>query len=343
MSIPGLRKLKGIWYIRYNRGQGRKEKLKSTGTRDRKEAQMILERFTKDLEAKENGYNGEYANRSLTFRQCTDLYLEDCKRRGVKPNTVTSYKRSLEYFSRIFPYVAQVNHLHEDLVRQFTDTLNTLDRPRGEDDDIRKPNSINVHLRDLRTFANWLYNHPYIPRIIKVQLVKKDKKLPKIITPDELQNVYDLVEDPKLLSTFKVYEQTGMRLTELHSCTREGSYIRVSSNSKGRSERLIPLPSEIIEDFEIATTDHYKPERITKSFTRFRKKAGVPEGKTLHSLRHTFAARTLIKTNNPYVVKSVLGHQSLSTTEIYLDFPEDYLKEMLTQKMALAPPEPAEA
>ena len=103
------------------------------------------------------------------------------------------------------------------------------------------------------------------------------------------------------------------------------------------------MPIEIEEDFEIATTDPYLPERITRNFTRLRKKAGVVEGKTLHSLRHTFAARTLIKTNNPYVVKSVLGHQSLSTTEIYLNFPEDYLKEMLTEKMAIPSTQTAQA
>lgn len=341
MSKPRLRKLKGIWYIRYNRQ--RKEKLKSTGTRDRREAERILEAFTRQLEAHEHGYEGRFSNMSLTFRQCTDLYLEDCKRRGVKPNSITSYKRSLNFFARVFPYVAQVNHLRDAQVRQFTDMLHTMDRPRDEDDDIRKPNSINVHLRDLRTFVNWLFNHNYIPRKIKVQLVKVDQQLPKILTPDELQKIYNLVEDPKLLSTFRVYEHTGMRLTELHSCTREGNYIRVSSSSKGRRERLIPLHSEIDEDFEIATTEPYLPERITRNFTRLRKKAGISDGKTLHSLRHTFAARVLIKTNNAFVVKSLLGHQSLSTTEIYLNFPEDYLKEMLTEKMAPAPPEPAEA
>ena len=341
MRKPALRKLKGIWYIRYNRH--RKEKLKSTGTKDRKEAERILDQFTREVEAHEQGYQGNFSSMSLTFRQCTDLYLKDCKRRGVKPSSVTSYKRSLKYFSRIFPYIAQVNHLHEDQVRQFIDSLNTMDRPRDEDDDQRKPSSINVHLRDLRTFMNWLFDRSYIPKKIKVKLVKVDRQLPKILTPDELQKIYNLVDDIKLLSTFKVYEHTGMRLTELHSCTREGNYIRVSSSSKGRRERLIPLPIEIEEDFEIATTDPYLPERITRNFTRLRKKAGVVEGKTLHSLRHTFAARTLIKTNNPYVVKSVLGHQSLSTTEIYLNFPEDYLKEMLTEKMAIPSPQTAQA
>jgi integrase/recombinase XerD len=61
----------------------------------------------------------------------------------------------------------------------------------------------------------------------------------------------------------------------------------------------------------------------------------VVEGKSLHSLRHTFAARTLLAQKNPYLVKTLLGHQSITTTEIYLQFPEGYLKDILSEEYPL--------
>jgi len=339
MSKPGLRQLKSIWYIRYNRDQGRKEKLKSTGTRDHQEALRILDQFTRDQEARQHDYSGRYSNMSLTFRETSDMFEEDCKRRDLRPATLNSYRISLDNLAEIIPYAVKVNQFNEEAIRQFTDSLRKRVRPKKGTKN-RKATSINVNLRSVRTYLNWLHERHYIPRKIRVKLVKVDKKLPKILTPDELTAIYELVEDPKLLATYKTYEHTGLRLTELFSCIREGNYLRVSSASKGRKERLVPLPEEYVEDYEIATTDPYLPEYITKQFTKFREKAGVAEGKTLHSLRHTFAATTLIRTNNPFVVKSILGHQSLSTTEIYLQFPEDYLKEMLTEKM-MTPSAPA--
>ena len=342
MSKPRLRKLKGIWYIRYNRSEGRKEKLKSTGNRDHQEALRILAEFTRDLEARQHDYSGKYSGMSLTFRETSDLFFEDCKRRDLRPATRNSYKISLENLSEIIPYAAKVNQFNEEVLRQFTDSLRTRVRPK-EGTTKRRAASINVNLRSVRTYLNWLYERHYIPRKIRVMLVKVDNKLPKILTPDELKKIYEKVEDPKLLATYKTYERTGLRLTELFSCTREGNYLRVSSASKGRKERVVPLPEEFVEDYEIATNDPYLPEYITKQFTKFRENAGVAEGKTLHSLRHTFACNTLIRTNNLMIVKSLLGHASVQTSEIYLQFPEDYLKEMLTEKVETPTPPVAQA
>ncbi len=339
MSKPGLRKLKGIWYIRYKRSEGRKEKLKSTGTRDRKEAERVLAEFAAERNANQQFYEGKYSGMSPTFRETSDNFIEDCKRRSLRPATLNSYRISLDNLSEVVPYAAKVNQFTEEALREFTDSLKTRVRPK-EGTTERNAASINVNLRSVRTYLNWLHERHYIPRTIRIKLVKTDNKLPKILTPDELSEIYKLVEDPKLKATFRVYEMTGLRLNELQSCCREGGYLRVAATSKGRKERLVPLPEEIIEDYELATTDPYSSEYITRNFTRIRIKAKVADGKTLHSLRHTFAATTLIRTNNAMVVKSLLGHASLSTTEIYLQFPEDYLKEMLTAKLK-PQPEPA--
>ena len=326
MAQPGLRKVRGIFYIR-ERGVHRKEKITSTRTRNRREAELILQRYIQQNEARNNGYKGRFVGLAPTFREVRDEFISDCERNGLRPQTLYSYERSLDNLSEIFPYSYQTIHLNEGTIRQFTDRLKSTGK-KGK----RKSSSVNVNLRSVRTFLNWLYERKYISERIKVRLIKVDKKQPKILTPGELQKIYNLVDDPKLLATFRVYEHTGMRLSELHTCEREGQFIRViAETAKGRSERIVPLPKEIEEAFELARTNPYLPNLITKKFSKFRKDAGVVEGKSLHSLRHTFAARTLLAQKNPYLVKTLLGHQSITTTEIYLQFPEGYLRDILSE------------
>lgn len=73
----------------------------------------------------------------------------------------------------------------------------------------------------------------------------------------------------------------------------------------------------------------YKPNRISKTFSKLRDKAKVSTNKSLHSLRHTFALRKLLELGNIYLVKEMLGHSSVNTTQIYLQFPDGYIKEVL--------------
>ena len=326
MAKPTLRKIRGFFYIR-ERNPGQKEKITSTRTRSRKEAEIALERYNQEREARENGYQGDYSGMSPTLRQTSDLFLEDCTRNGLRQETLRSYTFSLDNFSRVFPYSLQVSYLSNEVIRQFTDHLKH-SGIKGK----RAATSVNVNLRSVRVFLNWLYERRFISHKIKIKQIKVNQKKLKILTPDELKKIYNLIDDQKLLATFRVYEHTGMRLGELHTCEKEGKYIRIiAETAKGRSERIVPLPDEIRDDFELATTNPYLPNRITKQFTKYRKLACVAEGKSLHSLRHTFAARTLISQKNPYLVKTLLGHKSITTTEIYLQFPEGYLKDILSE------------
>ncbi|NQV14978.1 tyrosine-type recombinase/integrase [bacterium] len=331
MSKPQLRKLKGIWYIRYNRGQGRKEKLKSTGTGDRREAERFLERFAKELAANRNFYDGEYSSMSLTLRETSDEWLEDCQRRGLRSDTTDRYSCTIKKLSALVPYAARVNAFNDSVMRQFSDNLRIRTRPREGQTECM-PNSINGHLRDARTYLNWLYERQYIPRPIKVKLMKVDKGLPKLLSWSELHSIYDKVDNSKLLATYHIMEITGLRRSEISISTREGCFIRVAAAAKGRVERFVPLPEEYINEFDIATTQPYSKDYLTRQFTEYRKLAGVSSEKTLHSLRHYFAATQIVEGINPYILCRIMGHAEFKTTEIYLKFPPAYLKEIITKK-----------
>ena len=87
---------------------------------------------------------------------------------------------------------------------------------------------------------------------------------------------------------------------------------------------------ELERDFNKATEGGiYKPDHISRTFSKLRDKADISSNKSLHSLRHTFALRKLLELGNIYLVKEMLGHSSVNTTQIYLQFPKGYIKEVL--------------
>jgi len=192
------------------------------------------------------------------------------------------------------------------------------------------PTTVNIRLRGIRTMLNFLADKGLIQLPFKVKQIKTDHHLPKFITPSEMDKIYSAVNDSKLISTFRIYEFTGLRLSELFHSRLEGDFIKVEQ-SKGRKERIIPIPTELIQDYLIATDKPYSMGFISRSFHLACQKSGL-SGKTIHSLRHTFALRKLLETNNLQLVKELLGHSSVKVTEIYTTFPPDFLAQVLKQR-----------
>jgi len=177
---------------------------------------------------------------------------------------------------------------------------------------------------------NFLADKGLIQFPFKVKQIKTDRHLPKFITPNEMDAIYKQVTDERLLATYRIYEVTGLRAGELFHSKLQGDFITVEK-SKGRKERIIPIPFQNVKDYQIATTDPYSLSFITHSFSKACKAAGVT-GKTLHALRHTFALRKLIETNNIQLVKELLGHSSVTVTEIYTAFPKDFLAQIFRDR-----------
>lgn len=120
-----------------------------------------------------------------------------------------------------------------------------------------------------------------------------------------------------------------MRLGELANSYRDGDYI-VVTQSKGCKQRIIPLPLENIVDYDIAWENPYSTNYITHRFSFYCRSLGLKH--SIHSLRHTFALRKLIETNNIMLVKELLGHSSVVVTEIYTKFPKDYLVKVFSDR-----------
>lgn len=331
--MAGLRKMRGKWYIRL-RLHGFKEKLIPTLTGDERIARARLKQFEAEEWKVRAGIMEASELESISMRQAEKRFIDYCKNTGLRPKTIESYELALEDLKKIFKPSFPIRKISTQHINDVKDML--LKKERVLKDKTKRKlshNTINIRLRNIGAFLGWLTREKYILLRPQVETLKVDKPSPKFLTYEEIKKIYAQTTDETLLAIFRVHEGLGLRLGELKQSEIDGDYVKISArNAKGRKDRFVPLPEDLREDYEIARNGSYTTEYITKSFTKCAKKAGIEPGKTFHSLRHTFALRTLLKTNNLALVKEALGHTDISTTMIYTNFPQDYLKSVLAQR-----------
>ncbi len=317
----GLRKLKGKYYGRL-RLNG-KDTLLPLNTSYKAEADRLIKMYNeKEALIKAGLIDTLERDKLPTLNEAIYVFLEESNNNGLNPKTVKHYNYALKHLHNNINNIS-VNRITEsDCAKLKTFLLKTYKRP-----------TVNSYIKSINVFLSWAEKKFKISLPLRIQLVKSEKILPEFLTPAELDRIYRLCVDEKMLSTFKIYEHTGIRLRELHNCeldiTNSGTYIKLR-RTKGKRERIIPIPVEVVEDFKIAVRGSiYMPDRISRAFSKLRDKANINSNKSLHSLRHTFALRKLLELGNIYLVKEMLGHSSVNTTQIYLQFPKGYIKEVL--------------
>jgi integrase/recombinase XerC len=215
-------------------------------------------------------------------------------------------------------------------------------------------------LATLRSFYKFLIRRGAVAAspLTSIRTPKQDKRLPKCLDLEQVQKLLDAPGDGDLLSArdkamLEVLYSSGIRVSELVELEtadidlQEG-VLRV--RGKGRKDRLTPIGSQAIKAvqryFEIRNTDprcqqSHHPGRVflnkhgeslsTRSVRRKLDKylvaAGLDPGISPHTLRHSFATHLLNNGADLRSVQELLGHQSLSTTQIYTHLTTARMKE----------------
>ncbi len=204
---------------------------------------------------------------------------------------------------------------------------------------------------------------------IKVKLPKKQKVNPAYIDSKQLaviskqlergngqlalgnrKNENDVINDVVITAFY-----TGMRLNEIVNLSWKNvdmaaRIITVGDEdftTKGRNQRYIPICKEALTSvlsqrerkntipigntyvFCKANGKAFTGDYVSKKFKRACKAAGVDKAIHFHSLRHSFASNLAQKGVSLYVIKELLGHSSISTTEIYSHLNMDSLKDAI--------------
>lgn len=276
--------------------------------------------------------------------------------RNYSSRTVQSYEDDLRQFEVYFTNLdagLTWTAIDVDIVRQWVTSLM---------DESYTATSVNRKLSALRSFYRFLLLRGLLKRspVQNLKGPKKKKPLPSFVKEQDMDRLLNDkpadddfvgVRDRLIVETFYV---TGMRLSELiglddKDVDMEARIVKVTG--KRNKQRLIPFGDELHQDLAayVRLRDVAVPVRSSGAF--FVKPNGdrmycqlvesvvkkrLSEVVTLkkcspHVLRHTFATSLLNHNANLEVVKELLGHESLNTTEIYTHTTFEELKQIYKQ------------
>jgi len=222
--------------------------------------------------------------------------------------------------------------------------------------------SIARKLSAVKSFFKYLFRNEIIminPASV-VMAPKKDYKLPTVLSIDQARKLMELppndtFEGLRNRAILELLYGSGLRLGEILNLRKEdvdlsGGYVRVLG--KRNKERILPLGSyskkalidylkiraEEIKDFKDPSVifvnvkgNKLYPLAVQNMTKKFMMQLSEQEHLSPHVLRHTFATHLLDQGADLLVVKELLGHESLSTTQIYTHVSMERLKKVYRQ------------
>ena len=216
-------------------------------------------------------------------------------------------------------------------------------------------------LATLRSFYKYLVKRGLVDTspMVGIRTPKQEKRLPKCLTVEQIQQLLDAPGDGDILSCrdkaiLEVLYSSGIRVSELvelklSDLDLDEGILRIIG--KGRKERLTPIGSQAIdaisrylqirqldsridpphEDQKVFLNKHGDPlstRSVRRKLDKYLGMVGLDPGISPHTLRHSFATHLLNNGADLRSVQELLGHQSLSTTQIYTHLTTTRMKEV---------------
>lgn len=159
----------------------------------------------------------------------------------------------------------------------------------------------------------------------------KRRKLPSYLKEEEFFEVLKLVRKPHHKLAFILAFNSGLRISEVIHLKKEeidfnGKKIFIR-NSKWGKDRVVPLPKGFPQSYLKHIPIKCGVRALQIAFNYYVEKAGIKKPDLhFHSLRHSFAVRCMERGIPLNQIQVLLGHESISTTSIYLKInPQDAL------------------
>ncbi|HSU13207.1 tyrosine recombinase XerC [Longimicrobium sp.] len=228
--------------------------------------------------------------------------------------------------------------------------------------------SIARKLSAIRSFYRYLHVEERVDAnpAKAVRTPKKDRTLPGFLTREQMDAIFADAEvragdggfhGMRNLAIVELFYSTGMRLSELQGLNVDDLDVvseRVKVRGKGRKERIVPVGRLAVRALRhyyegralvlaastrgdrraifVGQTGKRLTVRAIQNIVKaFLKQVGDEHGLSTHSLRHTFATHLLDGGADLMAVKELLGHASLSTTQIYTHTSKERLKQVYRQ------------
>lgn len=215
----------------------------------------------------------------------------------------------------------------------------------------------------LKSFFNFLqleYNFENNPAAL-IETPRLERKIPDVLDVSEIDNLISAIdlsqaEGPRNKAMLEVLYGCGLRVSELINLRISNLHLEVEFikiEGKGNKERLIPIGQQAIKYLKIYL-EEVRPKLPIKSGSEdlvFLNRRGSPLTRVMvfiiikdlaakiglkkkispHTFRHSFASHLVEGGADLRAVQDMLGHESITTTEIYTHIDKDYLQSIITQ------------
>lgn len=283
-------------------------------------------------------------------------YIEQFKyylklERGVSENTVVNYLYDLEKFQQFLGDELKVDQVKDQHIRSFIYFISEFLAPTSQ---ARILASVN-HFFSFLVLQKIVQNNP----VTFIELPKQTRKLPTVLSVDEIDSIQSMIDlsTPEGIRNDAIIETIyccGLRVSELIDLRNselyfEEGFIRVLG--KGSKQRFVPISYSAIKKIEVyletvRSKQVIKPDnedylflnrrgaKLTRAmiFTIIKKLTelvGINKNVSPHTFRHSFATHLLENGADLRAIQAMLGHESITTTEIYMHLDRQTLKNEL--------------
>ena len=273
--------------------------------------------------------------------------------RGLSANTREAYLHDVGGF---------VAYLHDEGLALGDVTLDVLHRYSFALHDLGiSPRSIARMHSALRSFFRFLVLDGYLesdPAEL-LESPKIGKHLPTVLTLEEVDAVIAAIDlsqphGHRDRAMIEMLYSCGLRVSELCSLKMSDLYLEegfLRVTGKGNKQRLVPISPRAIKELELWFAErrmltpkpgeedyvfisHQRRKHLSRitvfhNIKEYSAMAGITKTISPHTFRHTFATHLLEGGANLRAIQAMLGHESISTTEIYTHIDRTYLREQV--------------
>lgn len=287
----------------------------------------------------------------MTNSELLRIFLNHCAiERGLSKNSVAAYQRDLEKF---------LSFLGDKPIKSVVaaDIFSFLKELRAKG---LSESSVARHVVALRSWYSFLEKDAAVTNIVKdIHPPKIPKRLPKALTVNQIAEMIDSFDDSitgvRNKAILETLYATGGRVSEVVNLnledirTVEEGAVTVKVTGKGGKQRLVPLgrfAQHAIDQYLVRSRpvlvkkthenalflNETAGTRITRQsawsiVAKAANKVGIKDAVSPHALRHSFATHLLDGGADIRVVQELLGHSSVTTTQIYTLVTIDKLRE----------------
>lgn len=290
----------------------------------------------------------------MLFRDTASAFIRHCQSiRKLSPHTTRAYELDLARFSQFLGKDGAVATCDKTVIHNYVRHLF----------DVRalKESSVKRHLATLRSFFRWLeedghaVEDPFRGARIRIRM---PKRLPRVIARSDLRRLLvhelpDIFADLTGYVATELLFATGMRVGELASLLDAAVDVddgTITIVGKGNRQRRVFVPDELkalLRDYRAARDhcassadtflvntrgDAASPQMIRRLVRIHGERSAVRDRVTPHMFRHSVATYLLEEGVDIRYVQRLLGHRSISTTEIYTHVADAALKVRINEK-----------